>query len=380
MSAPARSCFAYRGHSEIIDAAIILPGGSRAISTSESELKLWDLDRRSELFIVHGQFECEDGISAGPFTVGTMVLQQRSLMLYRPFEGDDLEVRCLESGRLRCRLKGSADIRVLSVAPGECWLVGGRTDRWLQIWDLDTGQILRSLHAGPAFDGQRNDDLLGQLLIAPDMRSLATRSHDGVIRIWHLPTATEQESAVVVPAQRLKWDRPIQLPDGMWEAMTRRRSKSQQSESSWTVRDEGADRCLPSHWRNRYLGQTRQRRRRRFLAVECGGRALGFAVYEHHEHVIRLVDVRVVPPRRRQGLGTAMIRALQNKLPSSRRSRITVKVPERALEAQLFLQAMGFRAVRVNRGALDNGDDSYTMVYRCPCSERNRLQHLDQDS
>ena len=149
-----------------------------------------------------------------------MVLQQRSLILYRPFEGDDLEVRCLESGRLRCRLKGSADIRVVCVAPGECWLVGARTDRWLRIWDLDTGQVLRSLHAGPAFDGQRDNDILSELLIAPDMRSLATLSHDGVIRIWHLHSATEQESAVVVPTQRLQWERPIRLPNGMWEAIT----------------------------------------------------------------------------------------------------------------------------------------------------------------
>ena len=115
------------------------------------------------------------------------------------------------------------------------------------------------------------------------------------------------------------------------------------------------------------------------MAVECDGRALGFVAYEHHQHVIRLVDLQVVPPRRRQGLGTAMIRALQNKLPRSRRCRITVKVPERALEAQLFLRALGFRAVRVNRKALDNGDDSYTMIYRHSCSEQTGLRRLDQD-
>ena len=60
-----------------------------------------------------------------------------------------------------------------------------------------------------------------------------------------------------------------------------------------------------------------------------------------------------------------MVERLVSKLSGHHRTRITLKVRESNLSAQLFFRQQGFRAVRVLRSLYeDSGEDAYLMQYR----------------
>lgn len=94
------------------------------------------------------------------------------------------------------------------------------------------------------------------------------------------------------------------------------------------------------------------------------GPVLGFMVYRLEKSRLVLLRLAVHPAYRRQGVGRAMLAKLAGKLSSHRRTRIALDVAEGNLAAQLWLKACGFTAVRVDRGAADDGTDSYRFVYR----------------
>lgn len=91
----------------------------------------------------------------------------------------------------------------------------------------------------------------------------------------------------------------------------------------------------------------------------------GFMVYELHKNRLELLNFAVLRDSRRTGVGTAMVQKLSSKLSADRRNRITLKVRETNLDAQLFFKAMGFRAISVLRGSYDDVDeDAYLMQRR----------------
>jgi ribosomal-protein-alanine N-acetyltransferase len=95
-----------------------------------------------------------------------------------------------------------------------------------------------------------------------------------------------------------------------------------------------------------------------------GGQVVGYVFYELHKHELRLVRMAVDPACRREGIGTAMVEKLLDKL-SERRSKLVVHVRETNLPAQLLFKSNGLRAVHVWRQHFaDTNEDAYTMVRR----------------
>ena len=92
------------------------------------------------------------------------------------------------------------------------------------------------------------------------------------------------------------------------------------------------------------------------MVIEDGRDVLGFMVYEVHQSRIVLLNLAVHPCCRRRGLGTAMIDKLKNKLTVQRRRELRATVQEKNLDTQLFLHAMGFRAVALVPGAFKTHD------------------------
>lgn len=87
------------------------------------------------------------------------------------------------------------------------------------------------------------------------------------------------------------------------------------------------------------------------MVAEVGEEVVGFVVYELHEDRLHLLRLAVSPERRRQGVGMQMIAKLVGKLHGHRRDRLTLDVPEECLSAQLWLRALGVRAVSVDHDA-----------------------------
>jgi len=75
--------------------------------------------------------------------------------------------------------------------------------------------------------------------------------------------------------------------------------------------------------------------------------------------------VEVHPEFQRDGVGRSLINKLKSKLSYERRNRITLKVRESNLDAQLFFRAMGFQAVEVLRNHYQEcSEDAYLMRYQ----------------
>lgn len=109
------------------------------------------------------------------------------------------------------------------------------------------------------------------------------------------------------------------------------------------------------------------------LVAEYGETVVGFALYERCERHIHLRALAVHPEFRWREVGLQLVaNIIEKHLSSNRRKSITLTVRESNLGAQLFFQALRFRAVRVLRGAYkDTGEDGYSMKYRL--ADRSQL-------
>jgi [ribosomal protein S18]-alanine N-acetyltransferase len=102
------------------------------------------------------------------------------------------------------------------------------------------------------------------------------------------------------------------------------------------------------------------------MVAERDEQIVGFMVYRLMPTQLELINLAVHPARRREGVGTTLIGKLAGKLTPQRRKRLWLDVRERNLPGHLFLQACGFRAVRVLREAYDEppGEAAYRFALR----------------
>ena len=101
------------------------------------------------------------------------------------------------------------------------------------------------------------------------------------------------------------------------------------------------------------------------MVAEHNDRIVGFMIYELHKNRLHVLNFAVHPSVRRSGAGTQMVAKLVGKLSSHRRSKITLAVRERNLDAQLFFRMQQFKAVRVLRNYYeDSGEDAFLMEFR----------------
>lgn len=106
------------------------------------------------------------------------------------------------------------------------------------------------------------------------------------------------------------------------------------------------------------------------MVAERDEKVVGFMVYGLRKSFLEILKIAVHPFCRRHGVGTQMVGCLKRKLSPYRRRHLDVSVRETNLGGHLFFRAMGFRAVRVVRGAFgDSGEDAYRMRYRVAVEE-----------
>ena len=111
------------------------------------------------------------------------------------------------------------------------------------------------------------------------------------------------------------------------------------------------------------------------MVAEHNERVVGFMIYELHKTRLHVLNFAVNPQFRRMAIGGQMVAKLIGKLSSHRRSKITLAVRERNLDAQLFFRAEGFKATRVLRNYYeDSGEDAFQMEYRVGVEEEEFAQ------
>jgi ribosomal-protein-alanine N-acetyltransferase len=87
-------------------------------------------------------------------------------------------------------------------------------------------------------------------------------------------------------------------------------------------------------------------------------------IYELHKEKLRVLNFAVAKNNRKQGVGSAMVRRLIDKLSQQRREEIVLDVRESNLAAQLFFRSQGFFAIDIIPDFYeDTGDSAYRMSY-----------------
>ena len=100
------------------------------------------------------------------------------------------------------------------------------------------------------------------------------------------------------------------------------------------------------------------------MVAEHQDRIVGFMIYELHKDRLHVLNFAVATESRRGGIGAQMVSKLVGKLSSHRRSRVTLAVRERNLDAQVFFRMQDFRATRVLRNYYeDSGEDAFLMEF-----------------
>ena len=89
----------------------------------------------------------------------------------------------------------------------------------------------------------------------------------------------------------------------------------------------------------------------------------GYMLYDLQRGSLTICNLAVHPDYRRQGIATALIQRLKDKLSQDRRTHITTMVSEHNTDAQLWLRSCGFRCIRVHRGHFGATHDGYEFVY-----------------
>jgi ribosomal-protein-alanine N-acetyltransferase len=101
------------------------------------------------------------------------------------------------------------------------------------------------------------------------------------------------------------------------------------------------------------------------MVAELGDKIVGYMIYALHKSKVEVLNFAVHSAYRRRGVGEQMVAKLVGKLAGHRRTRITLITNEQNLRSQLFWQACGFEAIRVERGYYEaTGDDGYVFCYR----------------
>jgi WD40 repeat protein len=69
-------------------------------------------------------------------------------------------------------------VHAVEVMPHGRWAVSGSEDQTLRVWDLESGQTLRTL--------QGHKDVVSAVAVTPDGRRAVSGSDDATLRLWDL--------------------------------------------------------------------------------------------------------------------------------------------------------------------------------------------------
>lgn len=111
------------------------------------------------------------------------------------------------------------------------------------------------------------------------------------------------------------------------------------------------------------------------MVAEQGDKVVGFMIYELYKTKLHILNFAVCPNIRRNGIGRKMAERLKDKLSAHRRTRITIRLRETDLGAQIFFRTVGFKAVRLLREFYDDShEDAYEMEYLL--RQESELKHV----
>ncbi len=151
-----------------------LPGGSRILGHSGSDLQIFDVESMAEI----------DRIKA-PTYLTAEALSPDGKTLAWALDDYTIQLVRLSDHQLLHTLKGHTDqVSKLKFTPDGTRLVSASHDTWVRVWDMDGKQV-------GAFQPTGALDWLVEVMaagISPDGKLLATAPVDGPVKLWDLAT------------------------------------------------------------------------------------------------------------------------------------------------------------------------------------------------
>jgi WD40 repeat protein len=207
-----------KGHSGYVISVAITPDGQTLASGGEgevTELKLWHLGTVKEICTLeHYSLFCFVAVSPDGQTLA--VSRFGGIQLWQ-----------MPTREKICTLKRSGMVSALAFSPDGQTLAGGSDDKTIKIWQLSTGEILRTLktQSSGLNSAKGHSAEVNAVAFSPDGQTLASASHDKTIKIWQLSTGkvistlTEHSDKVMSVAfspdgQMLvscSWDRTVKI-------------------------------------------------------------------------------------------------------------------------------------------------------------------------
>lgn len=121
--------------------------------------------------------------------------------------------------------------------------------------------------------------------------------------------------------------------------------------------------CFEFPWTEAEFMDTLRTRNCIGLVAEHDNRVVGFLLIETHPGETRIISLAVCPWYQRQGIGSSLFAHAKRMLLSARR-RMYCEVRESNLDAQLFWQAHGFRAIQIIKDQYEETpEDAYLMEW-----------------
>lgn len=122
--------------------------------------------------------------------------------------------------------------------------------------------------------------------------------------------------------------------------------------------------CFETYWTEEDFLTCLRQRNCIGLVAELDGRVAGFVIYELHKDRLRFLNFAVHPECQNNGVGTAIVNRMKEKLSQQRRESLLLTLRESNLKAQLFFRSQGFRATGIVKGYYEDYDeDAIEMRY-----------------
>jgi len=183
------------GNSSSVDSIAVTPDGKRLISGSfDTALRIWDLEKREELFTLTGHRS----------RVNAVVVTPDGKRLISGSQDSILKVWSLTKGEELLTLTGHRSrVNALAVTPDGEWLISSSSDKTLKVWNLQKGEELFTL------TGHRSK--VNAVAVTPDGKRLISGSSDRTLKVWNLKTG---ETLFTLNGHSSKVNAVAVTPDG----------------------------------------------------------------------------------------------------------------------------------------------------------------------
>jgi len=194
------------GHTNWVRAVAVTPDGRRAVSASKDQtLRLWDLESGQTIRTLEGHWVSAVAVTPdGRRAVSASGDQTPRDPWDAASEDRTLRLWDLESGQTIRTLEGhTGSVSAVAVAPDGRRAVSASKDKTLRLWDLGTGQTLRTLEG--------HTDWVSAVAMTPDGRRAVSASEDQTLRVWDL----EGGQTIETLEGHTNWIRAVVVtPDG----------------------------------------------------------------------------------------------------------------------------------------------------------------------